>query len=64
MWGRGKSGLWALRRTLVGMNTGFCMETNLTIYYFFDNMLLKKSFIERKEREQKRRPKKKGRPEF
>ena len=27
-----ESGGWALRRALVGMNIGCCMETNLTIY--------------------------------
>ena len=32
-WKGGESGLWALRRALVGMSTGCCMETNLTINY-------------------------------
>ena len=32
-WGRGESGWWALRSALVGMSTGCCMETNLTINY-------------------------------
>ena len=32
-WGRGESGWWAGRRALVGMSTGCCMETNLSINY-------------------------------
>ena len=32
-WGRGESGLLALRRAPVGMSTWCCMETNLTINY-------------------------------
>ena len=33
-WGRGESGWWALKRALVGMSTGYCIETNLTINIF------------------------------
>ena len=32
-WGRGESGGWALGRALVGMSTGCCMETSLTISF-------------------------------
>ena len=32
-WKGRESGLWALRKAPVGMSTGCCMETNLTINY-------------------------------
>ena len=38
-WGRGESGWWASRRAPVGMSTGCCMETNLTINYIFKKRL-------------------------
>ena len=34
-WGRGESGGWALRRAPVGMSTGCCIETSLTINIIF-----------------------------
>ena len=37
-WEGGESGWWVLRRAPVGMSTGCCMETNLTI-----NFILKKN---------------------
>ena len=34
-WEGAEGGRWALRRAPVGMNTGSCMETNLTINFIF-----------------------------
>ena len=35
-WAGGEGGWWALRRAPVGMSTGSCMETNLTINFILE----------------------------
>ena len=36
-WEGGESGLWALNRAPVGMSTGCCIETNMTINFILKN---------------------------